>query len=521
MNLALILESAARAHPERVALVCGEARVTYGALDRMVNQLAHGLRAAGIRPGDAVAISCVSVPPFAVIYYALLKLGAVAVPLNLLLKRDEIAEQLAASEAKGYFCFEGSPQAPLGLEGLAAFEATPGCARFWAIGAGPGELTTLAGQADWRGLLAGQPAAFDAVLLPGDATSSISFTSGTTGAPKGAEHTHASELIAAMMVRDEMGVRAEDVSYSALPLFSLWRVAILHCTLLTGSRAVLAPRFHPAEAWRAMAAERVTVFLGVAPMFHAMREALADPAVDADAIAAHWRLSMYGGMPLSPDLRSFFAERFAQDIRQGYGLTEVVFAVLDAAPPDGVAGRLGRPIPGVSVRVVDEGLNDVPDGEPGEIVIRSPMAMKGYFGRPDWTAEAFRGGWFHTGDVGRRDADGTLHLLDRTKDMINRGSYKVYPAQVEAVIMTHTAVANVAVVGVPDERLGEEVLACVVLRPEAACGEEELIAWARERVAAFAYPRQVRFLPGLPTGPTGKVLKRALRAQLSAAAGPA
>jgi long-chain acyl-CoA synthetase len=123
--------------------------------------------------------------------------------------------------------------------------------------------------------------------------------------------------------------------------------------------------------------------------------------------------------------------------------------------------------------------------------------------------------------VGRRDADGTLHLLDRTKDMINRGSYKVYPAQVEAVIMTHTAVANVAVVGVPDERLGEEVLACVVLRPEAACGEEELIAWARERVAAFAYPRQVRFLPGLPTGPTGKVLKRALRAQLSAAAGPA
>lgn len=518
MNIALLLESAARAHSDRVALVCGGDRVTYGALNALANRLANGLTAQGIGRGDAVAISCVSIPPFAVIYYALMKIGAVAVPLNLLLKRAEIAEQLAASEAKGYFCFEGSPEMPLGLEGLAAFGATPGCARFWAIPAARDGLAALRGQADWSELIAGQPDTFDAVLLPGDATSSISFTSGTTGTPKGAEHTHASELVSAMMVRDEMGVRGDDVSYSALPLFSLWRVAILHCTLLTGSRAVIAPRFHPAEAWAAMRAEGVTVFLGVAPMFHAMRAALADPAVDADAIAARWRLAMYGGMPLDPGLRAFFAERFGIDIRQGYGLTEVVFAVLDAAPNDRTAGRLGKPIPGVSVRVVDEAMNDVPPGEPGEIVIRSPMAMKGYHNRPDWTEEAFRGGWFHTGDVGRQDADGTLHLVDRIKDMINRGSYKVYPAQVEAVLAEHPAVANAAVLGVPDERLGEEVIACVVRKPDAACTAEELIAWAREHIAAFAYPREIRFVDALPAGPTGKVLKRVLRAQLDHAA---
>lgn len=515
MNLAYLLESGARSHPDKAALKCGGTTMTYAALNAAANQLANGLIARGVQAGDRVALSCISIPPFVISYYAILKVGAVAVPLNLLLKKDEIAEQLGASGAKVYICFEGTAEAPLGPQGLAAFEATDSCEQFYAIAADPSGLGLLAGQPAWHDLLAGQSPVYEAIRLSGDTTCSITFTSGTTGTPKGTEHTHVTEWISAMAVRTEMEVRGDDVLYCALPLFSLWRVAILHCTLLTGATAVIAPRFDPIDAWQTMARERVSVFLGVGPMFFGLKMVMDKFPMDYDAIAQHWRLVMYGGMPFEHGLRQLFQDRFGLDMRQGYGLTEVVFAVLDKAPDKNIPSRLGRPIPGVQVRVVDEDMNDVPIGELGEIVVRSPMAMKGYFQRDDWTAEAFRGGWFHTGDIGKWDEDGNLYLEDRLKDMINRGSFKVYPAQLEQVLVQHPAVANAAVIGIPDERLGEEVQACVILRDGHACTEAELIAWAKERVAAYAYPRRVRFVEQLPLNPTGKVLKRVLRETLS------
>ena len=515
MNLAYTLESTARTRPDHVALKCGESSMTYRELNAAVNQVANGLLAEGITAGDRVAISCVSISPFVISYYAILKIGAITVPLNLLLKKDEIAEQLAGSGARVYMCFEGTEAAPLGAQGLAAFQMTRSCEKFYAIAARPDGLSLLEGQRSWNELLAGQSPEFEAVRLTGDATCSITFTSGTTGVPKGTEHTHVTEWISAMAVRSEMDVRDTDILYCALPLFSLWRVAILHCTFLTGATAVIAPRFDPVEAWQTVAREKVSVFLGVGPMFYGMKMVMDKAPMDYDAIAGHWRMCMYGGMPFEHGLRRFFQERFDLAMRQGYGLTEVVFAVLDDAPDDNVPNRLGRPIPGVQVRVVDEEMNDVPAGELGEIVARSPMMMKGYFQRDDWSHEAFRGGWFHTGDIGKWDADGNLYLEDRLKDMINRGSYKVYPAQLEQVLVQHPAVAQVAVVGVPDERLGEEIQACIVLKEDATCTEEEFVAWSRERVAAYAYPRRVKFVDALPLNPTGKVLKRVLRETLA------
>lgn len=517
MNLACVLEATSREHPDRIALKCGDSELTYAALDTQVNRLANALTRRGIRPGDRIALTCVSTPAFVISYYAILKTGAVAVPLNLLLKQDEIAEQLKASEARMYLCFEGAPEAPMGAQGLAAFERAPSCETFVAIPAQPGGLSLLKGHVDWNDLLAQETGEFNTVETQSGDPCSITFTSGTTGAPKGAVHSHANEYIAAMAVRQEMNVRHDDVLYCALPLFSLWRVAIMHCTFLSGACGVIAPRFDPASAWKTIAAERVTVFLGVAPMFYGMQQAMNELGVDCKAIAGHWRLCMFGGMPWDHNSRAFFQDAFRLDIRQGYGLTEVIFAVLDTAPEGNVPGRVGRPIAGVQVRIVDEAFNDVPQGELGEIVVRSPMTMTEYFKRPDWTESASHGGWFRTGDVGHRDADGNIFLVDRIKDMINRGSYKVYPAQVELALSEHEAVARVAVIGVPDERSGEEVMACVVLKDGAKCSEEALISWARQRMAAHAYPRKVIFMESLPVNPTGKVLKRALREQILAA----
>jgi len=399
----------------------------------------------------------------------------------------------------------------LRVQGLAAFEMVDGCQQFWGIPAGAGELTQLAGQRPWTDLVENQPDQFDSIQLPGDTTCSITFTSGTTGAPKGTEHTHTTEYLSTVLVRDELGVRHDDVALSALPLFSLWRCAILHATFLSGSTAVLLPRFDPVQTWRAMEKEGVTLFYGVPAMFYAMGRFMEDASVDFDRIGRTWRASAYGGAPLDLALRRRFQQRFELDIRQGYGLTEVVFAVLDTSQDNDIPEFIGRPIPGVQIRIVDEEMNNVPPGDFGEIVVRTPTAMKAYYGQPEWTEEAFRGGWFHTGDVGRRDEDGNLYLMDRIKDMINRGGYKVYPAQVEAVLRQHPAVGNVAVLGIPNERLGEEVKALVVLNEDAACTEDELITWARERVAQYAYPRLVEFVDSLPLSPTGKVLKRLLR----------
>jgi long-chain acyl-CoA synthetase len=517
MNLALLLEAAARSHPDKTALISPGMTLSFRELNAYASRLAHGFVSRGLGSGDKIALSCPTMPAFAISYYAILKIGAVAVPFNLLLKRDEIAEQLRASETRAYICFEGTEQFPMGQQGLAAFEMAPKCEHLWIIPSAPHGLHLLPEQQSWFGLLHEQPAVFESVQLPGDATCSITFSSGTTGDPKGVEHSHSTEYLASVLVRDELGIRNEDVALSALPLFSLWRCAILHATCLSASTAVLLPRFQPAEVWQAIGEHKVSVFYGVSAMYYGMHMALSQLEVDSSAIARHWRTGLFGGAPLDPQLRQFFCERFGLHMQQGYGLTEIIFAVLDNVPDEVPPGLIGRTIPGVQVRIVDEDMNDVPEGEMGEIIVRSPTVMKGYYQHPEWTEEAFRGGWFHTGDAGRRDEDGNLYLLDRIKDMINRGGFKVYPAQLERVLMGHPDIANTAIIGVPDERLGEEIKAFIVLKEGASPTEDDIVSWTRERVGGHSYVRKVEFVASLPVGPTGKVMKKILREQVFAA----
>jgi len=511
MNVATLIESSARHFPDRTALICGPARLSYAELDRMASRLAHGLVGLGVKPGDKVALTCPSRGEFAISYFAILKTGAVAVPLNPLLKQDEIAQQLRDSEAKVYLCHEGTPDSPLGRHGFNAFHATPGCREFWAIPEDPPGLSVLPECRSWHDLHHGQPDAFESVDLPGDASCSITFTSGVTGIPKGAEHSHAGEYLSAVMVRYEHGIRHEDVGLSAVPLFGAFRCSILLTTFLTASTIIVMPRFNPEEVWRVIARERVTVFHGVGPMLHRLYETVEASRVALDTIADHWRLCISGGAVLSPAVHRFFEERLGVDIRIGYGATEIILATVDRYADCDTAGAIGHPIGGVQIRLVDEMMKNVPPGEVGEIIVRSPTCMKRYYNDEEATRQALTGGWFHTGDLARQDSEGRLYLMGRTKDMINRGGYKVYSAQIENVIMSHPAVAHCAVIGIPDDRYGEEVKACVVLKEAAQCTEDELIAWTRDRVAAFAYPRHIEFMDALPIGATGKVLKHLLK----------
>ncbi len=507
MNAATFLETAAREHPDRVFLIDGERRMTFDALNRLANRLANGFVAAGIEVGDRIALTCPSSIEFAVAYYAILKVGAAAATLNVLLRKDEIAQQLADCSAKIYLAFEGSAEFPMGQEAFAAFRATPACEHFWAIPATPDGLTLLSGCRSWCDLMEGQADNFDSVDLSSDATCCITFTSGTTGRAKGVEHSHAVEGLVPYMMQHDYKVTPDDVFLLTVPLFTLWKTTALHLTCLARATVIVVPRFVSEDIWRIVEREKVTVLIVSGAAFRFLYDAMDRASVDFDGIAQHWRLCISGGFRIPTDLHNFFRNRFGLDILSIYGSTELHGVSLIREASEGADDCIGRLFKGVQVRIVDERMNDVPVGEAGEILVRTSTLMKGYCAHPGWTHEAMSNGWFRMGDLGKRDVQGNLYLVGRLKDMINRKGMKVFPAQVESALSAHPAIARVAVVGIPDDRFGEEIKAFVQLRDGHQCTAEELIAWARQKIAAYAYPRHIEFSQDLPVGPTGKVLK--------------
>jgi long-chain acyl-CoA synthetase len=347
-------------------------------------------------------------------------------------------------------------------------------------------------------------------------TAVILYTSGTTGHPKGAELTHANMVTNAITSHDMFALAfsggGQVVTLITLPLFhSTAQTAQMNAALYGGFRLVLHSRFDPAAVVDTFAREQVGLWIGVPTMYWALLQHARSGADVANA-AASLRVCASGGAPLPVEVLRDFERTFGVRVLEGYGLSETspVVAFNQLQRPS-KPGTVGLPIFGVDVRCIDEHDNALPPGEHGEVVVRGPNVMKGYFERPEATAEAMRGGWFRTGDIGQFDADGYLSIVDRKKDMILRGGFNVYPREIEEVLMTHPAVALSAVVGVPDERLGEEIKAYVVLRAGATVTAEELIAWCREQMASFKYPRSIEFRESLPLTATGKVLKRELR----------
>ncbi|MFL6134174.1 MAG: long-chain-fatty-acid--CoA ligase [Nocardioidaceae bacterium] len=514
LNLSVFLEDSAGKVPDRDALVLGDTRLTYAQVDAMANQVANLLVSRGIEPGDKVALSCPNLPFFPVIYYGILKAGAVVVPLNVLLKGREIAYHLGDSQAKAHFCFEGTADLPMGTEGYAGFQEAEGCEHFFLITVDPAASSPVEGAETLGRALAGQSPVFESVSTSETDTAVILYTSGTTGQPKGAELSHANMVMNALTSNRLFGSLAtdHDTHLLTLPLFHSFGQSVnMNAGFSVGATLVLLPRFDAAAAIGLMQRETITFFAGVPTMYWGLLGALTEE-VDVDRIAGNLRRAVSGGSAMPVEILRQFRERFHVQVLEGYGLSETSPVATFSDPQrDPRPGSIGVPIWGVQLKLVDGDWKTVEGAdEIGEIAIRGHNVMKGYYNRPDATAEVMRDGWFRTGDLARRDDDGFYYIVDRAKDMIIRGGFNVYPREIEEVLLTHEAVSLAAVVGVPHERHGEEIKAYVILNEGAELSPEELVEWSKEQMAAYKYPRIVEISSGLPMTATGKILKREL-----------
>ena len=525
-NLASLLETSAATYPERDAIVFGDTRLNYATVNTLANQVAGALAERGIGHGDKVALSCPNLPYFSIVYYGILKAGAAVVPLNVLLKGREVAYHLADSEAKALFCFQGTPELPIGAAGHEGFTATEGCEHFFMITADPAAASPIEGTTTLFQAIGSQAPTFETVATDEDDTAGILYTSGTTGQPKGAELRHRNMRDNALSGEALFGASAEnpDTYLCVLPLFhSFGQTVIQNGGFAYGGTVVMLPRFEAEPALGLMLKEQVTFFAGVPTMYWGLLGALT-PEVDVETLAKNLRVAAAGGSALPVEVHKDFEKKFGVTILEGYGLSETspVASFSPYGEPPRV-GSIGTPIPGVEMCLLQaDSWERVPedieeDGKTavGEIAIKGHNIMKGYYNRPEATAEVLgtvdgAEGWFRSGDLGRKDADGFYYIVDRSKDMIIRGGYNVYPREIEEVLMTHEDVSLAAVIGVPHESHGEEVKAYVILNPGATTTAEELVAWGKDQMANYKYPRMVEVVENLPMTATGKILKREL-----------
>ncbi|HXD28077.1 MAG TPA: long-chain fatty acid--CoA ligase [Arthrobacter sp.] len=523
LSLAAILEGSARKYPHKTAVISGGTAYTYSELWHQALAQAAELRAAGIGPGDVVAIMSPNTVDFPRSYYAVLAAGAVVVPVHLLLTAEEIVHVLRDSGARLLICHPsfaaigGAAAADLDLPVLTS---TPDGER-----AG----TESAAEAP-----AAAPAAARAPL-PTYATRQaedpavVFYTSGTTGKPKGAILTHVNMVMnATVSAVDANDVHHEDIALGCLPLFHVFgQTASMNAVFRLGATLVLLPRFSGEAALELIREHHVDVFHGVPTMYIQLLAAAEHESNQANqanqAGLPRLRLCVSGGAALPQAVMERFNAAFDVTIYEGYGLSETSPVVSTNTPHAGVKpGTVGPAIWGVDVLINDRNtpgtLSPVPHGELGEILVRGHNVFAGYLGNAQATAEAMVEGWFRTGDLGTLDDDGFLTIVDRTKDVIIRGGYNVYPREVEEVLVRCPGIAQVAVIGIPDAERGEEVCAVVIRdtgHDDDAITEEGIIAWARERLAKHKYPRVVRFVDEFPLGPSHKVLKRELRRTVS------
>ncbi|MEU8894500.1 long-chain fatty acid--CoA ligase [Nocardia sp. NPDC048505] len=486
LSLASILAEQAWRRPEHLALVEGEQRLTFAALWEQARGQAAALIELGVRPGDRVALMCPNTAEFPRAYYAILAAGAVVVPVHLLLTAPEAEYVLRDTRSRLLLCHErfagvGAPAAA--AAGIACLD--PDSLRAEPI---PSYVT--------RGPL--DPAV-------------IFYTSGTTGSPKGAELSHLNLVMSATVnAFDANEVGPGDVALGALPLFHVFGQTVsMNSTWRAGARLVLQPRFDAAEAIRLMVAEGVNTFHGVPTMYLGLVEA-ARGAAELPPL----RLCISGAASLPRPVLDDFEQLFGAPILEGYGLSETSPTATVNQPLLGPRpGTVGHPVWGIEVEIADPAVHDrivlLPTGESGEVVVRGHNLFAGYLGRPEATAEAVVDGWFRTGDLGVKDAEGYLTIVDRIKDVIIRGGFNVYPSEVEAVLLGHPGIARVAVIGLPDETYGEEI--CAVVVPEGPLTAAAVLDYGRAHLAKHKYPRRVEFATELPLGPSHKVLKRELR----------
>ena len=499
-------------------------RITARELDELSGAFAVALADLGVRAGDPVAVYLQNVPQFVIAMLAAWKAGGIAVPVNPMNRARELDAVLRDSGARVLVCLEGLyrdvARAVIEDGGLETAVVTTSELDYRArddqrVFAGI-ERLDHPGAHDMAELIErhrGQVPA-DVTFGPDD-TAFLTYTSGTTGPPKGAMNTHRNVVFNSQAYRQWCGLGPDDVILGVAPLFHITGlIAGVTTSLLLGAPLVLAYRFEPSAMLETIRDERATFTVGSITVFIALMNA---PDAQREALASLTRI-WSGGAPIPPSTVKAFQAQFGQYIHNIYGLTETTSpshgVPYDAtAPVDDASGALsvGVPVFNTVVRVVGDDGRELPPGEVGEIVTSGPMVVPGYWNKPGETAHALPGGALHTGDVGYMDATGWFYIVDRKKDQINAGGYKVWPREVEDVLYQHEAVREAAVVGVPDAYRGETVKAYVSLRPGQTATAEELIAFCREQMAAYKYPRQVEFLDELPKTVSGKLLRRELR----------
>jgi long-chain acyl-CoA synthetase len=495
-NFAEHLPAAAADAAERPAVRLDDITLTYAMFDAAAARAAGLLRARGIGPGDRVGIQLPNVPYFPIAYFGALRLGAVLVPMNPLLKAREVAYHLSDSGARVLLAWHGFAEAARG----GAEEAGAEC-----VVVAPGDFDELLGKA---------AQVTDVAERADDDGAVIIYTSGTTGTPKGATLTHANLAAAAEAGRELVHADERAVTVGALPLFHVFGMnSIMNVSLLARGLLTLVPRFEPGKVLELIERDRATTFGGVPTMYAALLHHPERAQFDTSSLD----LCVSGGAALPVEVLRGFDEAFGCKVLEGYGLSETTgMGAFNVPDRERKPGSIGLPVGGTEMKVVDDDDADLSQGEPGELVMRGPFVMKGYWNRDEATAEAMRGGWLHTGDVATVDEEGYFFIVDRKKDLIIRGGYNVYPREIEEALYEHPAVREAAVLGIPHEALGEEVGAAVVLKEGTSASAEELREFLRARVAAYKYPRFVWLVDELPKGPTGKVLKREIEVPAAA-----
>ncbi|TVZ02004.1 long-chain fatty acid--CoA ligase [Trebonia kvetii] len=508
-NLAVILRETALDSPGRPAILYPGGSLTYAELDGLSDLVAASLQASGIRPGDAVALQLPNIPEFVVAYFGILKAGGAAVPVNIMLKAPEVAFILGDSAAKILITWGGA------LDHALTGAASAGVSEIYAVGGSDDERAI-----SFSRLLAVATASGRLAERKPDDTAVIMYTSGTTGQPKGAELTHLQLYMNADVPGRLFDVQPADVVITVLPLFHVFGLSsILNVCVRFGCTMSLIPRFDPAVVLEAIQRDRATIFEGVPAMFISL---LSYPDLDSHDVSS-LRVAISGGASIPADVLDAFEKRFGIPVLEGYGLTETASTVtFNKNASDRRIYSVGKPIWGTETEIWSEDGKALPPGKDniGEVVTRGLHVMKGYLNQAEATARAFAGGWFHTGDLGYFDEDGFLFIVGRAKELIIRGGYNVYPLEIENVLRAHPAVVEAAVIGMPHERMGEEIMAVVVPRPGTQVTAPELTAFCKERLAAYKYPRVIEFRAEMPKNTLGKVLKDELLPAAVRSAGP-
>ncbi len=488
------LRQRARVSPERLALLCGEERWTFAEMERQVAGVASRLAAAGVSAGERLALLAGNGAGFVHMVYAVPQLGAVLVPLNVHLTTPELLRQVEDCEAALLVHDEAS------LEKAAALSAARRGLRCL-------PLADLAAEASRTSV----PGGDTQDLIDLSAIHTVIYTSGTSGAPKGAMLTFGNHWWNALASVLNLGLREDDRWLACLPLFHMGGLAILLRGVIYGIPVVLHESFDAVAVNRAIDEDGVTIVSLVPTMLGRLLEERG-----RRPLPARLRCLLVGGGPLPMSLLEECVRR-GWPVASTYGLTEAASQVATLTPEEAVGkmGSAGKPLFPTEVRIGGQGGKEAPPGAPGEILVRGPTVTPGYFRRPRDSAEALRGGWLHTGDIGYLDADGYLHVLDRREDLIVSGGENVYPAEVEEVLRSHPDVADAGVTGLPNEEWGQMVVAAVVLREPARMSEEALLAFCRERLAPYKVPKELRFVTNLPRNAAGKLLRRELRQEWS------